>query len=99
MGELERAVMEHLWAVDGDANGRDGWRTVREVHVWRPRRGLDLGPDLATAAVAGVHVPGLPQRLDRRPVPIEALALPHDRTVPVETDRRQIVELSALVLG
>ena len=32
MGELERAVMEHLWAIDGDANGRDGWRTVREVH-------------------------------------------------------------------
>ena len=32
MGELERAVMEHLWAVEADANGRDGWRTVREVH-------------------------------------------------------------------
>jgi predicted transcriptional regulator len=32
MGELERAVMEHLWSVDGDATGTDGWRTVREVH-------------------------------------------------------------------
>jgi predicted transcriptional regulator len=32
MGELERAVMEHLWSVDGDADGVDGWRTVREVH-------------------------------------------------------------------
>jgi predicted transcriptional regulator len=32
MGELERAVMEHLWAVDEDANGGEGWRTVREVH-------------------------------------------------------------------
>ena len=32
MGELERAVMEHLWSVDGDATDGDGWRTVRQVH-------------------------------------------------------------------
>jgi predicted transcriptional regulator len=32
MGELERAVMEHLWSVDGGADGQDGWRTVRDVH-------------------------------------------------------------------
>lgn len=38
MGGLERAVMEHLWSVDGNGNGdgtgdgTGGWRTVREVH-------------------------------------------------------------------
>ncbi len=33
MGELERAVMEHLWSVEGDRDGADGWRTVRHVHA------------------------------------------------------------------
>jgi predicted transcriptional regulator len=49
MGALERAVMEHLWSVDGDAAGADGWRTVREVH-----ESLAAGRDIAYTTVMTV---------------------------------------------
>ncbi len=61
--------------------------------------GLDLGADLAAAAVAAIH-PALGLEFgDAFPVEVEPPALAHDVAVPVESDRRQVGQLPPLVLG
>ncbi len=67
-------------------------RTVGSV-----RRGLDLVADLTTGAVTLVDEPPFVELGDRLVVPIEAIALSHDRAVPVETDGGEVAQLGTLV--
>ncbi len=83
----------------GEGSAGAGVGPVGEVDVGRARGGVDLGPDLAPRAEAGVDEVASREFGDRRLVAIETFALADHLAVVVDAQGGEIGELAELVLG